>query len=350
MSLIIHKAHNLVVLVFKLSYNNIVVKKNLKIFLILVILVEMSFTPLFSSAEGIVPTEKSSSIGVDIIPSNPKPNEDVKITLSSYSFDIDKSYIEWESGGKILLSGYGKKVYSFTTGKISTNNLFNVSIKPNDSENIIKKTISVDISEIDLLWEATDSYVPPFYKGKAMLPQGGSIKVVAMPNINKQNLTYSWERPFESSKDQSGFGKKSISFQNKELTKLEEVSVVVESVDGTYKSENSIAIPTKPVDILFYKKSPTEGVLYNNAIVDTYTMYEDEMTIKSEPFFFSLNNGKDFLSYIWKVNGKSVETPNKKSEITIRPSSRGGEATVSVIIENTRTFLQKANNLIKLVL
>ena len=39
-----------------------------------------------------------------------------------------------------------------------------------------------------LLWQANDSYVPPFYKGKALPGADTKIKIVAMPEIRSGSL------------------------------------------------------------------------------------------------------------------------------------------------------------------
>ncbi len=68
-----------------------------------------------------------------------------------------------------------------------------------------------------LLWQADDSYVPPFYKGKAMPSAESSIKVVALPEIRNgstivsvQNMTYSWQKDYNKDVNDSGYGNRNV--------------------------------------------------------------------------------------------------------------------------------------------
>jgi hypothetical protein len=81
-----------------------------------------------------------------------------------------------------------------------------------------------------LLWQANDAYVPPFYKGKALLTEGSDVKIVAMPEIksgsgtiNPKNLTYSWKKDYTNDPDGSGYGIHSYVFMS---DFLEPVSVL----------------------------------------------------------------------------------------------------------------------------
>jgi len=50
-----------------------------------------------------------------------------------------------------------------------------------DSTHRIDKEIVIEPAQLDILWESTDSYVPPFYEGKALPSIESTIKVVALP-------------------------------------------------------------------------------------------------------------------------------------------------------------------------
>ena len=81
----------------------------IKIFF-LIIFALFLVAPVFSYAEIDI---KDTDINVVIFPINPKAYTDTTITLSSYATDLNKAMIEWKSGSKIVLSGYGKTKYSF---------------------------------------------------------------------------------------------------------------------------------------------------------------------------------------------------------------------------------------------
>jgi hypothetical protein len=126
------------------------------------------------------------------------------------------------------------------------------------------------------------------------------------------------------------------------------ISVTAQSVDGNYSAENAISIPVYDPKLVFYKRSPSEGVLYNNALNIETTMPEDEMTIVAEPYFVSLKGNENNFTYSWKTNGTLIDTPSKKSELTVRPTSRGGYAIIDLVIENLNELFQKVSNSLKI--
>jgi len=72
------------------------------------------------------------------------------------------------------------------------------------------------------------------------------------------------------------------------------------------------------------------------------------MTIVAEPYFLSLKGHENNFIYSWQINGERIATPSKKTELTIRPTSRGGYATIDVVIENLNELFQKVSNQLKL--
>lgn len=296
---------------------------------------------------------QDSDVDVATIPENPEPYENVTIKLSSYTTDLNKAFIEWNNGAKLLLSGYGKTSYSFQALGPDIATDFYVTITPPDSGDKITKRINIKASEIEIMWESVDSYTPPFYRGKSFPSRESSIKAVALPNTNtikqgKGNITYSWKNNDNAVQNASGYNKDSYIFSNSQLKTKELVTVYASSIDGKYNATKTIEIPIVSPKIIFYKKSPTEGILYNNAIADESFISEDEVTIVAEPYFLALTGNETNFSYDWKINGESIGTPSKKTELTVRPSSRGGYATINLVLENLNFLFQKVGGKIKL--
>ncbi len=308
--------------------------------------------PIFSHAQSEIMLQQSD-VEVETIPQNPEPYQDVTINLTSYATDLNKAMIKWQSGSKTILSGYGKTSYSFNTFGPNTTTLFTIIITPaNSLINIVKKVL-ISPSEVDVLWEAVNSYTPPFYKGKSFVSREGTIKVVAIPNTNdikqgKGKIAYTWNLDDKAVQSASGYNKNSYTFQNNILNKEENIKVTASSVDGTYNATKRITIPMISPRIIFYKKSPTDGILYNKALTDGYFMTEDEMTIVADPYFLAFDKDTNDFTYLWKINDKIIDTPFKKTEITIRPTSRGGYAIISLTMENLKTLFQEVSGQLKL--
>jgi hypothetical protein len=308
--------------------------------------------PYFCHAEDQIQVQEGD-INVDVYPNNPEPYDDVTINLSSYATDLNKAIITWSGATGRVLSGIGKTSYSFKVGGAGSTSVFNISITPVDGLNTISKRVTIYPSEVEIMWESANGYVPPFYRGKSLPVSGGSIRAVAIPNTDTiksgiGSISYTWKNTGDAVLDASGYNKNSYVFKNSMFDEVNEVTVIASSVNSNYAAEKTVQIPLYEPKIVFYKKSPTEGVLYNSALNKETYMPEDEMTIIAEPYFLSTKINGENLTYSWQINGQGITTPSKKKELTVRPTSRGGFATIDLTIENLSELFQKASNNLKI--
>ena len=329
---------------------------NIKIFLIAIFILGIMNIPHISFADDAQIQIQDTDITVETSPNNPQPYQDVTITVSSYATDLNKAIITWQSKSSgTVLSGIGETSYSFKTGGPNTTNVFTINITPVGSLNNVSKSITIIPSEVAIMWESMDGYTPPFYKGKALPVSGGLIKAVAIPNTNtirsgNGSLSYTWSNSGDVVLDASGYNKNSYIFKNSVFDTVNNIGVIASSVNSNYRAENEIEIPVYKPKLVFYKKSPTEGIIYNNALDKEASMTEDEVTIVAEPYFtsFNINNNNNNFSYSWKINGNNITTPLKKTELTVRPTSHGGYATINLTVANINDLFQKISNELKL--
>lgn len=291
---------------------------------------------------------QENEIDYEMIPENPEPYDRVTINLSSYATDIDKAFISWESSNGVVQSGIGKKSLTFNAPGADASMYFDISVSPAGQSSSIKKRIVINPSDLDILWESVDGYVPPFYKGKALPSRGGIIKVVAIPNSKTitsgiGKIDYTWKSNDDTLEEYSGYNLNSYIFKNSLFETTSNIEVQASSVAGNYNATKKIYIPTYNPYLVFYKKSPTDGVLYNNGIVDEYDMTEDQITFVAAPYNLAILGNEKSFNYTWSVNGETVYTP-KKNEISIRPTSRGGYAEIGLGIENLRELFQKVTS------
>lgn len=325
-----------------------------KILLGLIMMISIFSMPLFSFAESQIEVT-DGEVNIDINPNNPQPYEDVNISISSYATDLNKAIIVWQIDGKIVLSGIGKTSYSFKTKGPDTSNVFNIKITPYGSMSSISKSISINPSEIETVWESVDGYTPLFYKGKSLPTKESFIKVVAIPNTNtiksgSGSIAYTWKNSDNAVLDASGYNKNTYKFKNNMFDDKNVITVTASSVSGNYTAEKTINIPTFSSKIIFYKKSPTEGTQYNRALDSNTIFTGEEMTIVAEPYFLALKGNENLFNYKWTINGDPIKTPSKKTELTIRPTSRGGYANISLTLENLNKLFQKVTGVLKLTL
>src|SRR3989338_993377 len=111
--------------------------------------------------------QSDNSMFVRSSPEAPGAFEETTLSLVSYSFNLDTSQISWTLDGKAALSGSGKKSFTFTTKNVGSTSTIDIKVTPAGGEALNQRVV-VRPANVDLLWQATDSYVPPFYRGKAM--------------------------------------------------------------------------------------------------------------------------------------------------------------------------------------
>ena len=318
--------------------------------LIITFILTMAFTGFFANAQ-----VRDGDITLTINPEYPSPNQNVNASLNSYSTDLNKANITWLINNETMNSGIGKKSFSFTMENLGISTVLSATIETIDGQNL-QKILTITSSDVDMLWEAYDSYSPPFYKGKTLVPSQGSFKVVAVPNlmsqnekININNLSYAWTKDDNNQVDSSGWGKNSFIFRNSYLDKTNTVKVKVSNISGNANTSGKITLQTVNPKILFYKNDPLFGVKWEEAISDGYTINKNGETFIIEPYFFSPKNiNSSNLTFDWSINGEKIQTPDPKNILSIKPDAgQTGNAVIKLLINNTKTLFQSMSKQIK---
>jgi len=266
----------------------------------------------------------SSSILVNIAPENPAPNENVDINLSSYAYNLDNVLISWSVDGKNSLSGIGRK--SFLINAV-------------DIRIIIRPAIMV------LLWQANDSYVPPFYRGKAMPTPDSEVKVVAMPEIksgstfvDSKNMTYAWKQDYNNDQEASGYGKNSFIYMNDYLDNSNNISVTASTIDQKYFSEASLDIGTTQPKILFYKNDANLGTIWEKALSNGHKITGDEI-VEAVPYFISPKDIRiPILTWNWFINDSLVNILGSRKNLMPLKIEAGVSGTAKIKLEVNNTY------------
>ncbi|MCF7833797.1 MAG: hypothetical protein K9L98_00075 [Candidatus Pacebacteria bacterium] len=295
---------------------------------------------------------------LNILPSNPAPNQNIKAFITSRFIDLNKSLIIWSIDGQNVATGIGKKEISFNSGNIGNVTNISASVETIGGASI-QKTLSVRTLEIDLLWEAPSSYVPPFYKGKKLAVNQAELKVVALPSFGSgnsatllKNLSYTWSLAGSIQPQNSGWGKNFMIFTPSYLDFENEILVKASDINNTTRVENTILVPTYNTKILFYEKDRKLGVKWDNAISDNFFINPEGSILIVEPYFFSIKDSdlKDpNLLINWFINGNTASTSENKNILSVKPEQQEGEALIKVHIENSKTLFQEREKNLKVV-
>ncbi|MCC7160521.1 hypothetical protein IT399_02290 [Candidatus Nomurabacteria bacterium] len=283
-----------------------------------------------------------SSILVNVSPENPAPNENFSITLNSYASNLDSVLISWSVNGSVALSGIGKK--TFSSKAPDAGNELNIVVSISLPDGSIDKRITIRPAVMTLLWQANDSYTPPFYKGKALPTPESEIKIVAIPEIRNnsqitdpKNMTYAWKKDYTNNVDGSGYGRNYFLYVNDYLEDSGTISVTASTVDQKYSSQASIDVPTSEAKIVFYKKDDKFGTVWEHALLDGHTVVDSEI-VEASPYFISPFDIRiPLLVFNWYINDTQIPVPIFKKNIMPLKVQAGtsGTSILKLEIEST---------------
>ena len=282
---------------------------------------------------------QNGDVVLTLNPEYPSSNSNVTASVSTYTTDLNKAKISWIPDGNLSLEGVGKKSFSFTTGSAGTSVTLEVKIET-ITNNLIDKQLVITPTDVDILWEAYDAYVPPFYKGKKLGAQEGTFKVVALPNgTTPAGFSYDWKLDDTSKQDSSGYEKNYYIFKKSFLDKNNTVGVEISDLLGKSIGAGDVTVGTSTPKILFYEKDPMLGTRWERSLSDGFTIAENGTTIVAEPYFFSRTKGVSNLTFDWYINDNQAD--NQQNFLSIKPTTgESGSSKIKVVINNVKTLFQ----------
>jgi hypothetical protein len=303
---------------------------------------------------GVLPLKAKASspsdISVTTSPENPAPNENVDITLSSYTYDLNSVKISWSVNGEVSSSGIGQKSFSVISPSLGKETMVVATISLPDGD--LNETIPIKPAILTLLWQANDSYVPPFYEGKAMPSPDSEIKVVAMPEIKNSsrfvdptNMTYDWQLDQTNDAGNSGYGKNSYVYASDYLDNSNDVSVTATTLDGNDSVNGSVNISTVSPKIDFYINDPTFGTLWENALSDGYQVSGNQI-IQAAPYFISPKDLRiPFLTWTWSINDQQISVLSYDQTLLPIQTQAGihGTSNIDLEVSNAHSLVNTAS-------
>lgn len=271
-------------------------------------------------------TSLNNNLIAEVKPTSPGAGESVTISLSGYGFDINTSIISWYIDDKLKNRGVGIKKLSFNLGPVGVKTKISVYVEARNGQKASKKFV-FDPTELDLFWETKTSQPGP-YKGKALASAGSNIKVVALPyiinrdgqKIDPAKLSYTWKKDGSLVPSLSGIGKSSASFVAGKSSSQIKIEVEAKSPTDNITAYQFLVINLVSPEILFYEKKPLEGVNYGKVLPKEYPLFEEEVTVRAEPYFLPLEGGNDY-KYAWQIDRASAQGKSDDPRaITLRRS------------------------------
>jgi hypothetical protein len=302
----------------------------------------------------------NAGVGIDmtlsIIPENPTPNSTVFAQVESFSVDADRLPITWFVDGIEVLRGTGETEIEFSVGDLGETTTVQVIVRQETGQTITR-TQNITPGSVDVLWESTDGYRPPFYKGKVLPVRESTLKFVAIPQVQQRGaltspkqFEYTWEHDFSVQGSQSGFGQDSFTVINSSLSPSETVGVQATSLDGSQIAEKRITVPLTDPEIVIYTK--TDEGRSRLAVIQEELVRENDISLVAEPYNFSVvDNDPRVLRYEWRSGTQVFQNPNGGdllNELQLQNSGEEGILNLSVTAEHPLNLFQLASNVFRL--
>jgi hypothetical protein len=248
-------------------------------------------------------------------PISPSPGQIFTVTADT-QFNPAEAIFTWIINDRVRpeLSGLGKNKAEFQAGNNGTTFKIRVNARhPIWGEAVAIQTFTV--TDVSLTWSA-DTYIPRWYKGKALPVPGSIVTVTATPEIilngarvPTEQLIFHWlvNGPAEI---RAGRGMNSIKLLTSD-NPLNTLNVKIRIEDATggvlrvLKETGNLFIKTADGQISVYQSNPLGGINPHSAIKTTVYRSSNNSGLQAEPFFLPIKSKKE-LKYKWTIGGIEI--------------------------------------------
>ena len=298
-------------------------------------------------------------VSLSASPESPSPGETFTVKASVLAFDKNTALFEWTVNDKKLAddSGLGKDNIILTAGELGSNMRITTRITRLNGA-AISISITVPVSDLSLTWFA-ETYVPKWYKGKALPIQNSVVNIIAVPTLivngrlqKAENLIYNWKLDGKEN-ELSGVGKQVFRIRTSDMPLTShQIEVSVEDLNKKiYKTGQLLIINNNPF-VLIYPSSPLGGIEPRTSITNFATTKRGIFDFAAEPFFFPVT-AKKILSWKWAVAGNEIkESAENPHLLTVDTTGQPvGNIPIGIVAEdNTQEFLAPQTKIINLLL
>jgi len=309
-----------------------------------------------------VSTHAQIDFGVDfsisLTPAHPSPGEIVRLEVSSALLDLQIGEIIWYANEKEIARGPGKTTIELTAPALGAQTRVRALYIEEGFERA-KADSTIRPVEIDLLWES-DSYTPPWYKGRALPSAGTNVRLEAIPRfvrtdgtrVNSADIIFTWKRNGYAIPGTSGRSRSKVLIESPALFATDDISVEARSADGVFAGEASVRIPSSEPVLSLYENHPLFGVLHHNALSAANQLEEEEISFTAIPYFADATSPRDqALVYEWRVSTNVIPNdPAQPNEITINAEGSSGNAQIDLSLSHATNFFMQVAEMWNVIL
>ena len=307
--------------------------------------------PALTHAQVLTPytiEDAQTASNITITPKHPSVGESVVVKVLSFAIDLDNSFISFYRNNTLIQSGFGLREVAY--GAIEKQTLIRVVIEtPNDQ--VVEHERNLIPGSLNIVWES-NSYTPPFYRGKSLYTKESPLTLTAIPTmrdttgklISPNDIKYTWKINGEIQSKKSGLGKKTVLIEKIFIGSQLQVEVLAESRNGEVFAKQSETVVHNIPQLYFYENDPLYGVNWSQVL--DQEIVQGEISLTAVPYFFTTQN-PDNLLFTWRANGR--ELPEQSSRITFRNTTDlQGLVRVQLSVENIRSFFEQAHKTLSL--
>jgi hypothetical protein len=288
-------------------------------------------------------------------PASPNPHQNVVIKANSPTFDEYSAQFTWTINGRrdTTLSGLGKDTITIPAGNAGSSIPVDLEVRLPDGT-ILTTSLKIYVTDLVIVWD-TNTYIPPWYEGKALPIQSSIVRLVAMPHISLdghdvpiEQLIYSWQ--VDGKRVLTGSGERILRISAPQFAKRgRTVILTIEDITKRVKKEARIMITPFSPRVGIYSITPLGGVEFRRNVI-LPKPDQSQIDLIAEPFYFNMA-GRNSLSYQWRVDYSPVQgTPENPSIITFKTDDVSGTIPVSVRVDSADTLIPAVSKFIQLVL
>lgn len=294
----------------------------------------------------------AQTAGLSLIadPEFPLPHTETTVTIDDYSLDTVGSNITWYVDGVEQPNARNERSLKLISGKLGEKSVVKVALSRANTS-VLSTTLTIVPTQIDIILEA-NTYVPPFYAGRALPTRDSMMRATAVVNDGTGTAdnayVYQWSIGPTVLFGGKTKGKRTVDL---EMPHYDDVLLFVEvfSAEGEMLGRSAITLLATEPELHFYEHSPLRG-LREREILSPYKLIGEETTIYGEPYFVDSRIKEDDAIFTWKINYENAahdaDVPNA---LTLRHVGGGGESLVGFSVETKKRMPQFVESALRLI-
>lgn len=303
----------------------------MSIFLFSAVFSILFFTTLTAQAQ-LLPSQ-GTGVSLTTNPQFPIPHSLVEVSLNDYSVNTVGANISWYVNGEDLPEMKNQRTVRTTVGALGEKTSVRVVLTRTGGPTL-SATVDIVPTQVDLILEA-DTYVPDFYRGRALPSPESSARAIAVvhdgTSAPASSYTYRWSEDTTVLLGGPVKGKNTLDLTISRLKK-KTLTVDVSNEDGVMVGSRTIYLEATEPKILFYEHSPLRGLL-ERAVVEPLPLIGEEISVYGEPFFLHTKVASSEADFSWNIDGTPTNvTTGAPNAVTLRQVGGGGSAEVNLKI------------------